>query len=119
MKGKGKRFLNVIIHWTDAEVWEFIRKYKVPYCKLYDEGWKRIGCLFCPMAVVRHKKIELAKYPRYEEAYRRAFRKLYERRKADGNPAVNRWKDGDEMFDWWIDGTGGVKENPDQQVLFE
>lgn len=44
-----KRILNPIIDWSDAEVWEFIREYNVPYCELYDQGFKRIGCIGCPM----------------------------------------------------------------------
>lgn len=46
---KSKRLLNPIIDWTTEEVWEFIHEYEIPYCKLYDEGMQRIGCIGCPM----------------------------------------------------------------------
>lgn len=46
---RNKTVLNPIIEWTDAEVWEFIKDYKVPYCDLYDQGFKRLGCIGCPM----------------------------------------------------------------------
>ena len=100
-KSLHKKFLNVIIDWEDDDVWEFIRKFELPYCKLYDEGWKRIGCLFCPFAT-SHKLEEIKKYPKYVKAFIRAFEKLYQNRKAKGAKRVNRWKNGVEMFWWWI-----------------
>lgn len=45
---KTRRYLHPIIDWSDADVWEYIRTYNVPYCKLYDEGKKRLGCIMCP-----------------------------------------------------------------------
>lgn len=41
------RQLNLIHDWTTAEVWKYIRARNLPYCKLYDEGAKRLGCVFC------------------------------------------------------------------------
>ena len=34
-----KTVVNPIIDWDNSEVWEFIKEYDIPYCKLYDEGW--------------------------------------------------------------------------------
>ena len=102
-----KQYVNPIIDWSDRDVWEFIRKNNIPYCKLYDEGWHRIGCLFCPMAH-NERFIHYERYPKMAEAFRWAFRRLYSNRKAkpkpDGSTSVDRWKDGDDMFDWWIRG---------------
>lgn len=113
-----KRYLNPIIDWVDADIWEFIKTQHIPYCKLYDEGWKRIGCLFCPMATPLHRNRELDLYPRYKKAFLRAFRRLYMNRKANGACSIARWKNGDEMFSWWISGTR-EKYLPDQMVMFE
>lgn len=33
--------------WTDADVWEYIRTRNLPYCKIYDMGYQRTGCVFC------------------------------------------------------------------------
>lgn len=97
-----KSYLHPIIDWKEEDVWEFIRKYNLPYCSLYDEGWKRIGCLFCPFSTPNEKRRCVDRYPKFTEAFRRAFRRLYANRKAAGRTSIDRWKDGDEMFDWWI-----------------
>jgi len=33
--------------WTTDDVWEYIKKYKIPYASIYDKGWDRTGCMFC------------------------------------------------------------------------
>ena len=98
----GRWYLNPIIGWASDEIWNYIRNNGIPYCKLYDMGWKRIGCLFCPNATPREKAMHARHYPGYERAFRRAFRALYARRKEQGRDSVDRWASGDEMFEWWI-----------------
>ena len=44
-----KVLVNPIIDWTEEDVWEFIHAEKLPYCELCDCGYKRIGCIGCPM----------------------------------------------------------------------
>ncbi len=33
--------------WTDEQVWDYIRRHDVPYNRLYDKGYKSIGCEIC------------------------------------------------------------------------
>lgn len=33
--------------WTDEDVWEYIHRFNLPYCKIYDMGYDRTGCVFC------------------------------------------------------------------------
>ena len=33
--------------WTDADVWDYIHRFQLPYCKIYDMGYDRTGCVFC------------------------------------------------------------------------
>lgn len=33
--------------WTDDDVWDYIRRFNLPYCKIYDMGYDRTGCVFC------------------------------------------------------------------------
>lgn len=90
-----KTVVNPIIDWTDEDVWEFIHEYKVPYCKLYDEGWKRLGCVGCPIS--NHQKKEFERWPKYKRAYERAFQRmlnLYTR--------PTEWRTGEDVMKWWL-----------------
>jgi phosphoadenosine phosphosulfate reductase len=115
---RDKWYLNPIIDWTEKEVWEFIHSLttmgdKIPYCKLYDEGWKRIGCLGCPMAYYKTRVNQLEKYPRIKKAYINAFVELWEKHKEQEN--YKRWNSGNEMFEWWLTGRG---KDLDEMPLF-
>lgn len=35
--------VNPILYWSYEQVWNFIRSFKVPYCKLYNEGYTYLG----------------------------------------------------------------------------
>lgn len=90
--------LNPIIDWSDEEVWEFIKEYEVPYCALYDQGYKRLGCIGCPMSYRQEE--ELDAYPRYKTLYMRAFKKMLEERKKHGMP--EKWASAEEVYKWWV-----------------
>ena len=92
-----QRILNPIIDWTTAEVWEFIKEYNIPYCKLYDEGFTRLGCVGCPMGE-RTKGFE--RYPKIKAAYIRAFERMIKERKRSGLPTE--WKTGEDVFEWYM-----------------
>lgn len=96
---KDKQFLHPIIDWTDKEVWEYIRTYNVPYCELYDKGFTRIGCIMCPMNTKKKKEAEL--YPKYAENYRRACCRAFDNAIASGFERKT-WKDGNDMYYWWL-----------------
>ena len=40
-----------ITFWTEDMVWEYIKKYNVPYNPLYNDGFLSIGCQPCTRAV--------------------------------------------------------------------
>ncbi|MCF8012479.1 MAG: phosphoadenosine phosphosulfate reductase family protein [Clostridiales bacterium] len=115
-RGTGKRYLNIIRNWTDDEVWEFHRKYNIPYCKLYDEGWKRIGCLMCPNAGKERIK-HAERYPKFKQAFIRAFNRRYQYAVENNLTSASRFSSGEEMFYFWLEER--EKENPDQTVMFE
>jgi thioredoxin-dependent adenylylsulfate APS reductase len=43
--------LSPLVDWTREEVWEYIRRYNVPYHELYWQGFPSIGCAPCTRAV--------------------------------------------------------------------
>lgn len=100
---KGKRVANPIIDWETSDVMDFLTGEKVKLCSLYSEGWKRVGCIGCPMAG-KHRYAEFARYPTYKKAYIRAFDKMMEMRRLRGMPrGVEMDETGVDVFHWWME----------------
>lgn len=103
--------INPIINWTEDDVWQFLNDVvKVPHCSLYDEGYKRIGCVGCPMA--SNQKEELERWPKYRENYVRAFDRMLKERERKGLETL--WKTGEEVMKWWI---GEAAKQADQNQI--
>lgn len=47
----GLEKFNPLAAWTEAEVWAYISDHSVPYNRLYDEGYRSIGCAPCTRPV--------------------------------------------------------------------
>lgn len=100
---KGKKVINPIIDWSESDVWDFLRSRGIAYCRLYDEGFSRLGCIGCPMAGVKGREFEFARYPKFKDYYLRAFEKMLEARKAKGRQDNDSsWKDAESVFAWWM-----------------
>jgi phosphoadenosine phosphosulfate reductase len=39
--------VNVILDWTEMDVWAFVTGENLPYCELYHEGYRSLGCMPC------------------------------------------------------------------------
>jgi phosphoadenosine phosphosulfate reductase len=100
---KGKHVLNPIVDWKDSEVWSYLKSRNLEYCKLYDEGYKRLGCIGCPMS--SSKREELKRYPKFAENYKRAIARwlpgYLERRKVKSEKPL--FATVDEWYSWWIE----------------
>ena len=48
----GLEKFNPLADWSEAAVWEYIRAYDVPYNRLYDHGYRSIGCAPCTRPVL-------------------------------------------------------------------
>lgn len=95
--------INPIVDWTDRDVWEFLNHYGCESNPLYQCGFDRIGCIGCPLAGGKRMKAEFARYPKYKEAYIRAFDRMLEKRKADGLKSDrNNWINGEQVMRWWV-----------------
>ena len=77
ISGKESLLISPIIHWTEQDVWEFLNKVmEVPHCSLYDEGWRRLGCIGCPMSSAKQKQIENARYPHVKRNWIKAIKSI-------------------------------------------
>lgn len=114
----GKIIVNPIIDFTEDDVWEFIHKYDIPYCSLYDEGYKRLGCIGCPMGGFAAQRREFERWPQYRKLYVTAFDNMLEARRQAGKVNHNRlWTSGEGIMQWW---TGyDQNNNPDQISIFD
>lgn len=99
---KGKFYVHPIIDWSAKEVWEYIHKFNVPYCSLYDEGFTRLGCVMCPLASPEKRAIEAKRWPKIAEAYKRACDKAVAKAWAKGKTHTGVLRSGQVMYDWWL-----------------
>lgn len=88
------RLLNPILDWTDADVWDYIRDRGLPTCDLYREGWKRLGCVLCPM--VRQVDKQAARWPGIARVWRRISEAIYAVKPGP-------WPSAEAMWAWWLD----------------
>lgn len=111
---RNKTTVNPIIEWEDRDVWDFIKEYNIPYCSLYDKGLKRLGCIGCPIAGTKSMKKEIDLYPKYKNAYLRAFDRMLKQREMKGKNN-GKWRNAQDVLHWWLQ--DGVL--PGQINLFE
>lgn len=114
---KGQRTVNPIVGWTTADVWDYVAMEHIPVNPLYRCGHTRVGCIGCPLASKRTRIEEFIIWPKYKQAYIRAFDRMLEERRRRGKMAGGmRWGDnGLDIFNWWME--NGVL--PGQEVLEE
>lgn len=98
-----RTLVNPIIDWTDDDIWKFIKGEGVSYCVLYDQGYKRLGCIGCPMNTNAEK--ELDAYPKYKASYLRAFgRMVAERERRGMQIGIKSFTTAENTMDWWLHG---------------
>lgn len=107
--------INIIYHWSEADVWEFIGCNLIDYCSLYDEGFSRLGCVGCPMGGAKKMLREFERWPLYKRAYLRAFDKMLKERSYREKDVP--WETAQDVFDWWV--YGNPKKDGDQLKLWE
>lgn len=111
---ESKTVINPIIDWEDTDIWEFIRSHNIPYCPLYDQGFKRIGCIGCPMV---DSKKELERFPKYYENYLRAFSRMIKEREKRGLSTNIKWASAEQVMQWWLGRSSNLDE--DQLTILE
>ncbi len=51
----GLEKFNPLAMWSEAEVWDYLRAQGVPYNRLYEQGYRSIGCAPCTRPVLPHE----------------------------------------------------------------
>ena len=100
MKARGDTVVSPIYEWSEYDVWNYLITRELPHNPLYDKGYKRVGCVGCPLGGRRNMLKEFADFPIYKENYIRAFDRMLKARKEAGKD--DKWKTGKDVFDWWI-----------------
>lgn len=108
-----KVIINPLIDWDDEFLWWYIKKNAICLNPLYGCGNCRVGCIGCPMAGDK-RWIEFERYPKYKEAYIRAFDKMLIEREKRGLKNCNKWSTGLKVFKWWME-----DDNMDGQLAFD
>ncbi len=102
---KAKRVCNPIIDWTEADIWGFIASEHIQTNPLYQCGFHRVGCIGCPLAQLKGRYRDFARYPKYQRAYIRAFDRMLEERRRRGK-IDGSWRSGVtgiDIFHWWME----------------
>ncbi len=110
-----------ILYWTERDIWTFIREWKMAYCKLYDEGFKRLGCVGCPMGGPKSQAREFARWPKYEQMWRKGFDAYWARwkgvpRRDGGERWIEKFSTVDDLWNWWTSGKAYGGDTPDCQM---
>jgi phosphoadenosine phosphosulfate reductase len=98
---KGKSVVNPLLNWCDDEIWTYIRSTGMRYCELYDQGFSRLGCIGCPMAGPARQKMGFERWPKFREAYLRAFSRMLTVRHERGLKTTQ-WNTAEEVMSWWL-----------------
>jgi phosphoadenosine phosphosulfate reductase len=109
--------LNPIIDWSTEMIWELIRGEKIPYCELYDRGRSRLGCVGCPLS--SNQEEELNRYPKFKEAYIRAFGKMLEARRENHLESKLGWNTGWDVYKWWIGKGPSIPKGDWEQIMMD
>jgi phosphoadenosine phosphosulfate reductase len=53
---------NPLAHWSEGEVWTYIRNHAVPYNPLHDRGYPSVGCAPCTRAILPGEDIRAGRW---------------------------------------------------------
>ena len=94
--GKEKITVNPILDWTETDVWQYLNNVvNVPHCELYDQGRRRVGCLFCPMKSRNEVVDDMQRYPHQFKRLKGVVAKLAETSERFPN-------DPKGFIEWWL-----------------
>lgn len=99
---KNKDLISNPIYFTESDIWEYVKKFNIPMNPLYSKGYKRVGCVGCPLGGRKAQIKELNDYPKYKLNYIKAFERMQKRNVEKGINNKYAMSNGQEWFEWWI-----------------
>lgn len=109
-----KVLVNPIINWSDDDVWKYISDEQIPLNPLYDCGFRRVGCIGCPMATYKDRIKGFELHPKYRDRYIRIANKIVENNKARKGKDYDGAESGLKYFKRWME-----DPNVDGQFSFD
>jgi phosphoadenosine phosphosulfate reductase len=88
--------VNPLLYWQESNIFEYLEERDLPLNKLnplYIKGYKRVGCIGCPMS--SKQKEELNDYPKYKDLWLRVCNDIVAKCKS-------RFSSGIDMLNWWL-----------------
>jgi phosphoadenosine phosphosulfate reductase len=67
LRGKHIVKVNPLVTWSSQQVWDYIRRYNIPYNPLRDRGFRSIGCLPCTRAVISDEDERAGRWTGFEK----------------------------------------------------
>lgn len=95
---KGKTHAYPIMHWSEQNIWDYIREKNLIYPSWYDLGFHRLGCIGCPLGPKNQRILEYKTFPRYIPPIIRAIEKNIQAEKC----LSKFFSDPYTAFHWWI-----------------
>lgn len=94
INGNDRIDIHPILEWSEADVWQFIKKRGVPINPCY-EMVSRVGCMYCPFAQAKQLDKYDAEYPLYKKRLLLALRRFLEVKSIEGIESA------EEYYEWW------------------
>lgn len=93
--------INPIYKFTEKDIWDYVEEFDVQMNPLYSKGYKRVGCIGCPLGGAKQQIHEFIDYPTYRRAYVRAFQRMLDRRDKERKRKYE-FTTGEEVMRWWL-----------------
>ena len=107
-----------IFEWSNEDIWDYIKNNNVKVCELYNEGYKRLGCVMCPLKGAAGMKKDAKRWPHIAKMYKKAFQIVVEQGIERGKEFTN-WQSGEDVFNWWITNPRRKKKDKNQVDLIK
>lgn len=95
VKGKDRIRIRPLLDFTEEEVFEILKKYKVPLNPCY-QYQNRVGCIFCPFANRKQIEAYCEKYPKAKKTLLKNLQKFIDKKDK------KMFQTAEEYFEWWL-----------------